>query len=46
MNALSPAPELREINVTKISATDPNSPQNEEINQDDDGTVLELPPAK
>jgi hypothetical protein len=39
--------------VTKISATDPNSPQNEEINQeieqnnqDDDGTILALPPAK
>ena len=46
MNALSPAPDLREINVTKISASDPNSPQNEQINQDDDGIVLALPPAK
>ena len=46
MNALSPAPELREINVTKISASDPNSPQIEQNSQDDDGIVLALPPAK
>ena len=40
VNALSPGPDRQEVNLTKVTATDPNSPQNDTPIKVDNSTVV------